>query len=369
VLSESTLLVGRDWLVLKTCGNTAPVRVLGPLAALLRRSRLLPPEDILPPYADNEDAARVTVRHVSFSRSSYVFPQLHPPFADDLRGLQSFVAAESARQLVSYGALPAEYRGLATAHATATVVVSGVGRLREEASSPLPAPRHPSWHVFRWSSRSAMHADSPLSGVVEVALFAPDESSLSAFWWSEGERVARQPLWSDGDLQQRSVVAQRMTQHGGVARILHSAARALGDTIVPVVVDAFAFEPCGYSCNAALVCGGYATVHVTPQHQCRQAYASFEVGLPRRPAGDSRGLDLRRVASRVVAAAVAVFKPARVALLWSGTAALDGPDDGVLWQGSIVRKMKRAGYAARAGRADEGDSRDRGISWCFDTFA
>jgi len=56
--------------------------------------------------------------------------------------------------------------------------------------------------------------------------------------------------------------------------------RRLGiDKIIPgCQIDAFQFDPCGYSANAILPGGYYWTIHVTPEREF--AYASFETNYP-----------------------------------------------------------------------------------------
>lgn len=62
--------------------------------------------------------------------------------------------------------------------------------------------------------------------------------------------------------QCNSATAEDMTSKSGI------------DQLVPgAVIDARAFEPCGYSMNAILY-GSYSTVHITPEPEC--SYASFE---------------------------------------------------------------------------------------------
>jgi len=51
----------------------------------------------------------------------------------------------------------------------------------------------------------------------------------------------------------------------------------IGDLVPGAVIDAFAFEPCGYSMNA-IAYGNYSTVHITPESEC--SYASFETNTP-----------------------------------------------------------------------------------------
>lgn len=64
------------------------------------------------------------------------------------------------------------------------------------------------------------------------------------------------------------------------------------------VIDAFNFEPCGYSMNALAPCGGYYTIHVTPEDG--GSYVSFESTV-----ADA-------ISPHVIADVISTFRPARL---------------------------------------------------------
>ncbi len=63
---------------------------------------------------------------------------------------------------------------------------------------------------------------------------------------------------------------------GGDAKEM-TAKAGIADLVPGATIDAFAFDPCGYSMNA-ITYGNYATIHVTPEAEC--SYASFETNTP-----------------------------------------------------------------------------------------
>ncbi|EIE77853.1 hypothetical protein G6F46_002369 [Rhizopus delemar] len=73
-------------------------------------------------------------------------------------------------------------------------------------------------------------------------------------------------------------------------------------------VDAFLFEPCGYSCNG-LLGDGYYTIHVTPEPQC--SYASFETTIPIKPLENpgKQGDGYQEAVRKLIRQVVDIFQP------------------------------------------------------------
>lgn len=118
---------------------------------------------------------------------------------------------------------------------------------------------------------------STMSCTLEICMFDLDPRVMRRFmFFEEPERIGSDMLVGG------------TTQRSGVASLLRGA-----DS-----VDAFNFEPCGYSMNAVAPCGGYYTIHVTPEDDA--SYVSFETTVT-----DS-------IAPHVVAAVARMFKPGRL---------------------------------------------------------
>lgn len=109
------------------------------------------------------------------------------------------------------------------------------------------------------------------------------------------------------------------------------------DTILPgSTIDAFAFDPCGYSMNG-LLDGTYWTIHITPEDHC--SYVSFETNLEL--------TDYTELLDRVMG----IFKPKRVCVsLLARKDALKGkPIPGV----AITGFSRQHGSSSQAANAHE----------------
>lgn len=115
----------------------------------------------------------------------------------------------------------------------------------------------------------------------------------------------------------------------------------LTDLFPETELDAFAFEPCGYSANAVMPRGGkndnagYWTIHVTPEED--SSYASFETNVAlcsnnsTATAGEQSTLALPTNLPTLVRRVVDIFEPGKMSVtLFVSTAdddALDGQED------------------------------------------
>lgn len=84
-------------------------------------------------------------------------------------------------------------------------------------------------------------------------------------------------------------------------------------------LDAYCFEPCGYSANVTMQSDRYATIHVTPEPG--YSYASFETNMEFGLVGDGSKLDVKEVVQRLLR----IFNPGK----WTLTLFVSGGEDGV----------------------------------------
>lgn len=111
--------------------------------------------------------------------------------------------------------------------------------------------------------------------------------------------------------------AEEMTKVSGIGALVPGAN-----------IDAFAFEPCGYSMNA-IAYGNYATVHITPEAEC--SYASFETNTPLKSYDSLINNVLR------------VFRPKRFVLtMFADEAALDEMNRATPFEKQVRRRASRS---------------------------
>jgi S-adenosylmethionine decarboxylase len=219
VLSESSLFVYRYKVVIKTCGTTTLLRCIAYL--LQHAGRGLGME----------------LEWVGYSRKNFTFPgdQLYPhsSFEQELQYLKS--------------------------HEHLSARLNGSGHVL----GPVTGDH---WFVY-----VADKYDRPdftaTDRIINIMMFDMHPDCAAMFVRGEGEGAAVVVDSGNGKVNANQA-GHDMTVQSGIANLVPGA-----------VVDACAFEPCGYSMNA-IQFDSYYTIHVTPEASC--SYASFETNNPYR---------------------------------------------------------------------------------------
>lgn len=210
VLSESSLFVYPFLLVLKTCGTTTLLRCIATLIDLANKVGL-------------------EIDWVGYSRKNFNFP------GDQVFPHQSF------HQELDY----------LYSHRTLSERLDGNGY----TLGPVTGDH---WFVFvaDHTTRSCS-MDIDTDRVLNIMMFDIDENVAKLFSYNEYEHKADESK----DEEIRRISLEQTVKSG------------IKDLCPGAVIDARAFEPCGYSMNAILF-RSYTTIHITPESQ--SSYASFE---------------------------------------------------------------------------------------------
>ncbi|KAJ4461930.1 adenosylmethionine decarboxylase [Paratrimastix pyriformis] len=230
VLSESSLFVFRHKVIIKTCGTTTLL-------------------DCLPRLTDIARSYGYEMDFLQYSRRNFFFPSdqisVHRDFESEVEWLDSLY--------------PGECGG-------ANILGSNGGR----------------WYVYTLD-RDVVHPHHCGEQTIEVCMYQLDPSSLQYFFrnWcmTNPGPGGKAPLTSTATDKE---VAERMSTASGFRKLVEHIAMALQADHPhlrdqELLIDEFAFTPCGYSVNV-LLGDVFMTVHITPEpHQC---YVSYETNAP-----------------------------------------------------------------------------------------
>jgi len=220
VLSESSLFVFAHKIILKTCGTTT---LLHALPTMLKAAKEIGCEPA----------------RVQFSRYDFLFPAKQPYphncFASEVEYLNSFFPNGKAYVLgpMFTGTNPVD--------------------LSDNAGNT------PRWHLYLADCAPA-DGGNATERTFEMVMFDMDREVMRQFY-----RPPSDDQKTDADGFHYPSTSEDSTMMSGI------------DTLVPgSEIDAFLFNPCGYSCNG-LKDDIYWTIHITPEPQC--SFVSFEANL------------------------------------------------------------------------------------------
>jgi S-adenosylmethionine decarboxylase len=221
VLSESSLFVYPNQVLLKTCGTTTLLYTIKPILDIASQFQLEP-------------------EHVMYSRKNFIFPHLQPSphksFQEEVEYLDSYFAPFGNGQIV--GPLKGDHWYLYMAQ------LKPINKKRQVVPEQI----------------------------VEIMMHDLDHEKMQQFVKNDNNKFL-----SSFDI----------TRKAGIADILPGS-----------VIDAFQFEPCGYSMNG-LLDQFYSTIHITPEAHC--SFVSYETNC-----NDKRSLN------DLVSHVSDVFKPGRM---------------------------------------------------------
>lgn len=211
VLSESSLFIYPYLLVLKTCGTTTLLRCIAALIELGRKVGL-------------------EIDWVGYSRKNFNFP-----------GDQAF-PHQSFHQELDY----------LYSHKSLCDRLDGSGYT-------LGPVTDDHWFVFVADQTiRSKNLDGDTDRVLNIMMFDIDEEIAKTFYYDGYDSNV------PGETKEEEVrrISNKQTRAGGIDKLCPGS-----------IIDAAAFEPCGYSMNAILF-RSYSTMHITPESG--SSYASFE---------------------------------------------------------------------------------------------
>ncbi|OMJ16287.1 S-adenosylmethionine decarboxylase proenzyme [Smittium culicis] len=216
ILSESSLFVYPNKLIIKTCGTTT---------LLLALQRIL---DLASEYCKYLSPFKVF-----YSRKSFMFPELqqipHNSWDNEVSHLNSFFPTGSAYTI---GNLNSDYWHL---------FIASLDPISTQVDQKIPS--------------KTITPPNKGDTTIEILMTGLDPKCMELFYCSEGTRSVE------------GLEGGKFVENSSGISSIYSKAN----------VFSYLFSPCGLSSNGH-VDDGYFTIHVTPESSC--SYASFETNVP-----------------------------------------------------------------------------------------
>lgn len=350
LLSESSMFVFPHKIILKTCGTTTLLLGLQRLLELAQWAIAGDAKAFARDGVDNtsDDATAASrkalgsiVQQCFYSRKSFMFPERqkgpHRDWMLEVRLLDAFFDDGSAYTVgkmngdhwLLYMCCPGDVQHAATI----------------ERPLPLPAPQ----------------VDVVMDRTLEILMTHLSPKACSAFEFPSDMPAPRE----DPAVDRGHLLGMDLSDRLGLTSLFPR-----------TELDAFAFEPCGYSANAVVPASssstaGYWTIHVTPEEG--SSYASFETNVAltgRRNdiSVNGNGLsplsDAPRDLPTLIARVVDIFQPGKMSVTLFISSRGDGKEDdkdstvASLNDGSVLHALNLPGYSRKDRIAYEFDYYD-----------
>ncbi|KAJ3305708.1 spermidine resistance protein [Kappamyces sp. JEL0829] len=260
LLSESSMFVYSNRLILKTCGTTT---LLHSVPRILQIA---------------EEHCKLTkVDAIFYSRKSFLFPDRqefpHGSWSDEVLFLDSVFPKT---QFDTAGYVIGKTNGDHWCLYLATPLALN--------SDGIPA-------TIREVDEISDEVKDDVT--LEILMHDLDPSSMQAFWRTEDEEQQGKLPHNLNVRKHQLLNPRRLYNDTGISEIYPDS-----------IVDDYIFDPCGYSANG-LLGPYYYTIHVTPEAHC--SYASFETTVPISALKDGGYTCFNQVIQKVVD----IFQPAR----------------------------------------------------------
>jgi S-adenosylmethionine decarboxylase len=215
VLSESSLFIYKNKLIMKTCGTTLLLKCLIPLIKYTEKLGL-------------------EIDWLSYSRKNYLFPK---------------------SQLYPHCHFENEFQYIKQHPMLSSKIINGEGYV-------LGPITNDHWLTYVCDKPNNIAANSYNNSLLNNN-YNDDDITINIMMFDLDEKIASQFYKENySSSLSNDEIGKAMTMTSGIS------------TLVPgAFIDDRAFEPCGYSMNSMLH-DTYSTIHITPEKEC--SYASFE---------------------------------------------------------------------------------------------
>ncbi|KAJ3315608.1 spermidine resistance protein [Boothiomyces sp. JEL0838] len=266
LLSESSMFVYKNRLMLKTCGTTTLLHAVPRILEIAK-----------------EHCKLDKVEAIFYSRKSFLFPERqefpHGKFGDEVAYLDNiFVPMSFETSGYVVGKINGDHWCLYV----------GTPLLLDSDGNSIP---------------DDIENDEDEDDItLEILMTDLNQDAMKTFWRTK-EELAQGKLPHNIDAKKHVFDGQkhRIYNESGIAKIYPES-----------LIDDYAFDPCGYSANG-LLGPYYYTIHVTPEDIC--SYASFETTIPVKaflPKHTREGTEFEYTSfNEVVQKVVDVFQPGK----------------------------------------------------------